>query len=924
MQESTARPRLQGRRDECDRLDALVATAKAGRSQVLVLRGEAGIGKTALLDYVLNRAAGCQVVRAAGVEAEMELAFSSLHQLCGPHLSRLGTLPPPQQEALRTAFGLQTGNPPDRYGVGLAVLTLLSALAEDKPLLCVLDDVQWLDRASSQTLEFVARRLEAEPIAMVVAARRSDDGTPFTGLPELPLYGLSDTDAATLLDTTVTGPLDPRVRQRILAECHGNPLALLELPHGLSAADLAFGGDGGGDAGSLTRRLEEGFLRQVQLLPRATQQVLLTAAAEPVGDIPLLRRASGRLGTRLEDVLAAETAGLVELRDRVRFRHPLVRSALYRSATHAERREVHRALADATDPDRDPDRRAWHRAHAAVGPDEAVAAELEASAGRALDHGGLAAAAAFLERSAGLTLDPARRSARLLTAAQVTQQAGDREAALDLLATAEAGPLDDLQRARAGVIRGQIAFTSADGRRAPRLLLDAAGELQQVHAALARDTYRDALTAALFVGRLAGDVGVVQVAEAAARMGPPRSARPADLLLTGLTLMITRGHAAGAPLVRHAVTAFSTEDLPDMEALRWLWLATHAAHDVWDDEGWDVLCARHIGLARQAGALGVLPLALSARIGFLLHAGELSQAATLVDEVAAVTDVTGNRLPPYGALALAARQGWEPRAAALIRTTRDELVPRGEGMGLTLVDHAEAVLYNGLGRYGEALTAAEHAAAHPPELGFATLVLPELIEAASRSGQPARAAQALEEMAAQATATGTDWALGLAARCRALLSAGEVAEDLYSEAIERLSRTRMRMDLARTQLLYGEWLRRDRRRVDARAQLRTAHEALVEMGAEAFAERARRELLATGETVRKRSVETTGELTAQESHIARLAVDGLTNPQIGAALYISPRTVEWHLRMVYEKLGVKTRRDLERLMPDQTGFPVAT
>ena len=648
-------------------------------------------------------------------------------------------------------------------------------------------------------------------------------------------------------------------------------------------------------------------------LPRDAQRLIVLAAADPVGDPALLLRAAQALGLDIGAVQAATAAGLLEIGANVCFRHPLVRSAAYHAASLSDRHDVHAALAEATDPDADPDRRAWHRARALPGPDEDVAVELERSAGRAQARGGLAATAAFLERSAALTPDPERRTRRALAAAQAKHQAGAPEAALTLLAMAEAGPFDELHLARVDLLRAQMAFGSSHGRDAPRLLLAAAEQLQPFDPVLARDTYLDALSAALFVGRLADGVGLAEVAKAA-RASPAGSSRPPDFLLDGLTLVIAEGYAVGAPALERAVSAFRSEQLPPAEAIRWLWLATHAAHDLWDDQAWEVLCTRHVSLARQAGALTVLPIALSARIGLHLFAGELAQAASLVSEVAAVTAATGSRLPPYGALALAALQGRVGEASELIRVTSDELAGRGEGMGLTLVQHATAVLYNGLGRYEEALVAAKQGAAYLEELGFSIWSLPELVEAGVRSGQGGPAADALQQLAETTQASGTDWALGIEARSRALLSEDEGAERLYLEAIERLSRTRLPMQVARARLLYGEWLRRRHRRVEGRDQLRTAHEMFTAMGVEGFAERARCELAATGETVRRRTVETMLDLTAQEAHIAHLARERLTNPEIGARLFLSTRTVEWHLRKVFTKLGITSRRQLDEAL----------
>jgi DNA-binding CsgD family transcriptional regulator len=908
---------LVGRREERETLGELVAAATAGRSQVLVLRGEAGVGKTALLEFLVERAAGCRVGRAAGVESEMELAHAGLHQLCAPYLDRRNRLPAPQREALGTAFGLRRGAAPDRFLLGLAVLTLLSEVAEERPLLCVVDDAQWLDQASAQTLEFVARRLAAEPVAMVFATRESGDEHTLTGLPQLVVGGLGPPHAAALLDAAVTGTLDRRVRDRILAESHGNPLALLELPRGQSPAELAFGGTADTDAAPLVHRLEDGFLRQVRTLPEPSQRLLLAAAAEPVGDVPLLRRAAGRLGLGADAAAAAETAGLIEFADRVRFRHPLVRSAVYRSAAPAARREVHRALADATDPGVDPDRRAWHLARAAVRPDEAVAAELERSANRASCSGGLAAAAAFLEEAAALTPDPARRIRRALDGAQAKVHAGAFDGAHALLATARAAPLGEADRARVDLVLAQISFAANRGNEALPLLLAAARRLHPLDPQLASDTYLDALSAALFAGRLASGPGARQVAEAVRATPAPAAPRKGDILLHSLAVLFTEGYAAAAPLAHRAVRSFVSEDLSIEEGLRFSWLAASTAVSLWDDGGWDDLTRRHLEVARTGGALGALPLALTSRVIVDLFTGDLAAAASLVEEIRSIAEITRGiaSLAPYGEVCLAAARGRPDVAAPLIRDTLADLVARGEGVGVNMMQWARAVLFNGVGRYREAAAAAREATLDPLELGPPKWALGELVEAEVRGGTVAGATAAFERLAALTQASGTEWALGVEAGRHALLRDGGAADALYRESIERLAATRVRVDLARARLLYGEWLRREGRRLDARAQLRTAYEELAGMGVDAFAERARRELLATGETVRKRTVDTAGQLTAQEAHIARLVADGLSNPEIGAALYISPRTVEWHLRKIFSKLGISTRRQLRPSLP---------
>jgi DNA-binding CsgD family transcriptional regulator len=900
-------------------LSQLLDTARAGRSGVLVVCGEPGIGKTALLEYAIGSAAGLRVAQVAGVESEMELAFAALQQLCAPMLDKLESLPDPQRDALGVAFGLKAGATPDRFLVGLAALGLLSEAAEQQPLLCVIDDAQWLDRASAQALGFVARRLLADRVALVFATR--EPGEEYRGLPELLVGGLRDGDAQELLSSVVRGPLDERVRDRILAETRGNPLALLELPRGVAPAELAggFGSPSVPTASGLPGRIEDNFRRRLEVLPAATQQLMLVAAAEPAGEPALVWRAAERLGIEAEAVAPAADAGLLVIGERVTFRHPLVRSAAYRAAPPPERRTAHQALADATDPQADPDRRAWHRAQATVGPDEDVASELERSAGRAQARGGLAAAAAFLERAATLTIDPARRAERALAAAQATYQAGAFDAALGLLATAEAGPPDQLRRARADLLRGQIAFASSRGSEAPPLLLKAARQFEPLDSRLARETYLDALAAALFAGRLALGGGIREVAEAARVAAPPGTARGPDLLLDGLALLVTEGYPAGAPVLRRAVSAFRSTDLSTEEGLRWLWLASYAAGIVWDYASWDVLSDRQVTLAREVGALITLPIALSTHAGVHLFAGEFNEAASLVAQAESVAEATESSLAPYGALALAVFRGQEVQAAQLIQTATDDAGRRGEGGGLSSVQWAAAVLWNSLGRYEEALAAAQRASEESPAVRFASWALIELVEAAVRSAVPERAADALQRLSGIARACGTDWTLGVQARSRALVSDGAAAENLYREAIDCFGRTCLRVDLGRAHLIYGEWLRRQRRRRDARDQLGRAYQIFDSIGAAAFAERARIELRATGGHARQPAAGTPDTLTAQEALIARLAGDGASNPQIAAQLFISPATVAYHLRKVFTKLGISSRSQLAPALPGRQG-----
>jgi DNA-binding CsgD family transcriptional regulator len=904
---------LRGRAAECAALDVLLDAVRRGESRTVVLRGEAGVGKTALLDYAIGSAQDYRVLRSVGVESEMELAFASLHQLCAPILDRRGSLPVPQRLALEVTFGLTTGPPPDRFLVGLATLSLLAEIADERPLLCVIDDAQWLDSASALTFALVARRLFAEPIALVFAVRESIDVRALAGLPELMTGGLSDDDARVLLDSALPGRMDDRVRGRFIAEARGNPLALLELPRGLTPAELA-GGFGLPDVITLEDRIEQSFLRRLDPLPGETRRLLLIAAAEPFGDVSLLWRAADRLGLGPEAAAPAEAAGLIQLGALVRFRHPLVRSAVYREAPLPDRQEAHRALAESIDADVDPDRRAWHRAQAAPGPDEDVAVELERSADRAQARGGIAAAAAFLERAAALTPNPARRAQRAMEAAQAKLQAGAFEPAAALLAMSEAGPLDELGRARTDLLHAQIAFAHSRGNEAPPLLLAAARRLEQLDVALARETYLDAVAAAIFAGRLARGPGLREVAAAARGAPQPELARLPDRLLDAVVVRLTDGYSASAPMMQRVLGEFSDEGSSVHEALRWLWLAAVIAADLWDDERWHVVATRYVTITREAGALSELPAALDSLAYVHLFAGELAAAASLIEEVQTVCAAIGSTPARLGPLGLAAFRGREREARTLIDATLSEAVPRGQGAGVTVAHWLHALLCNGLGQYEEARGAAQVAAKHPEEFGAPRWGLVELVEAAARSGAPELASDALEQLSETARASGTNWALGLEARSRALLSEGDAAEHLYREAIERLDRTRARVNLARAQLVYGEWLRRENRRMDAREHLRTAHDTFSHIGAEAFAERAHRELLATGETARRRIVEAhVSSLTPQEAQIARLAREGLSNPEIGGQLFISPRTVQYHLGKVFAKLDITSRNQLVRI-----------
>ncbi|GAA3585571.1 LuxR family transcriptional regulator [Nonomuraea rosea] len=908
---------LLGRGPECDLLDQLIAAVRVGESRVLVVHGAPGVGKSALLDYAGSSATGMRVLRAVGVESEMELAFATLHQLCAPLLDRLENLPEPQRDALKTVFGMRGGTPPERFLVGLAVLSLLSDASEGTPLLCVVDDAQWMDRASAQVLGFVARRLLAESVALVLGSRqRSQD---LLGLPELEVTGLNAADAHALLASVTHVRIDQQIRDRFVAETRGNPLALLELRRELAVTRTA-GGFGLLDADTLPGRIEQSFLARIEGLAEHTRLLLLIAAAEPVGDPSLIWRAAERLGVTPATALASGTDGLLELDVRVIFRHPLVRSAVYGSAKEEDRRAVHLALAEVTDVQADPDRRAWHLASATAAPDESVAAELERSAGRAQARGGVAAAAAFLQRSVALTVDTSRRAERALAAADASLRAGDIEAARRCADLADQEAQSEFQRVRADLTRGHITFAAGFNNEAPLMLLAAAQRLEPFDMDLARETYLVAWGSASFGA--ANRDSLLAISRAMRDLPAPEGGpRALDLVLEGYALLITDGRSAALPALRKAKTALT--DYPVQDFLKWGWAACGVSALVWEDRFMPGTPARAVEAVRAAGALSELPIYLHALGIPVSLSGEFAAASALVAQSDAVADATGVPMTQHTRLLLTAMQGKEDEAAALIAATIEEAGASGQLNGVASAHWAAAVLYNGLARYGLALPAAL-ATTRSANLIVSQWALPEVVEAAARTGDDTAARGALEGLADAAEPCDTDWAQGILARCRALLSADDAADDLYREAIERLGRTILRPELARAHLLFGEWLRRDRQRAEARAHLRTAYEMFVSIGMEAFAERARRELLATGETVRKRKngASASEELTAQETQIALLVRDGLSNPEIGARLFLSPRTVEWHLRKIFAKLGISSRRELgDALPPAPAAFP---
>jgi DNA-binding CsgD family transcriptional regulator len=692
-------------------------------------------------------------------------------------------------------------------------------------------------------------------------------------------------------------------------------LALLELPRGLTAPQLA-GGFRVTDARMIPARIEETYVRRVESLSDDAGRLLLLAAAHPLGDPLLLWRAGESLGVDPGAADEIEAHGLLTIGDRVVFPHPLVRSAVYRSARSPQRRAAHRALAEATDRGIDPDRRAWHLAAATAGPDEEVAAELELSAGRAQARGGFSAAAGFRQRALAVTADPRRRPGRALAAADSCVQAGLLDAARGLLSTVEAEPLDGLQRAQVELLHGQIALFSTVGSDAPPLLLRAARHLEYVDARLARDTYLDAWGAALLAGRLTSQGGLLEVSRAARSAPQPDDPRPSDRLLDSLATLITDGREAAALLLEETTRTFVEDPSATEASLGWGWLTVVPTYALWDERSAYAICARQLAAVRRTGALARLPLDLATFDLLAVRCGDFATAEAAIAEADALTKATGGGYASASAVRLAAFRG-RIEAESMIDSVRQEASTAGQGVIIELTEWLLALLYNGVGRYQDAVAAAKVAGEdRAGEVFVSTWTAMELLEAATRSDNPEVAGASFEHIAAATAFARTDSAQGILARSRALVSEGATAEHLYREAIERLGRSLLRPELARAHLLYGEWLRRAGRRTDARVQLRTAYDQTSAIGMEAFAERARRELLATGEKVRRRTEQTRGDLTVQESQIARLARDGLSNPEIGARLFLSPRTVEWHLHHVFTKLGIGSRRGLPQALRD--------
>lgn len=902
---------LLGRGREQQLLSGLVGGAREAHSGVLVVLGDAGIGKTALIEAMVTQATGFRVIRANGAQFELELPYAGLQQICAPLNDLMVRLPGPQSGALRVALGIEAGDgAPDQLLIGLALLTLLAEAGAQQPTVCVVDDAHWLDRTSLCALVFAARRLHADRVVVVLASREPVDI--LAGLPELVLSGLADADARILLAGLVPGRLSGRARDSIIAESAGNPLAILELHGALDPVQLA-GGYGLAHAKSLSSRLEQTFLSEFRALPPQTCTLLLLAAAEPTGDATWLWAAAHQLGIGVDAAVPAEAAGLVKFSGRVLFRHPLVRSAIYGNSPLEERRRVHDALAHVMASPAFADHRAWHRANAAAAPDEMLAAELELAAKQAGARGGTAAAAAFLTLAMEITPELGQRASRAVSAARVALDAGALDSAERLLDLAAELTNDETVGAQVDHVRARWAFAARRGRDAPLLLLAAARRLAPISVRSARDTYLEAIMASLIVGRFCvGEPGWPATVAAQARQAPLPAGAPtaADLLLDGLIVRLTEGYVAGAPILQAAIKQYVREMELGIADPKWHDITNRVSLDLFDQDAYNTLTVQQLSMLRAAGALTMLPAALWTYAGLCVGTGHIESAGAAVQEAAAITAATGTplqiSLEPY----FAAYRGQEKLCSDTAHATIDAATARGDGTEVTVSHYALAILHNALGNYAQAVEASLAGLADD-DFGLVGYLLPELIEAATRCGEISTAASALSRLTERTSVSGTSTALGVAARSRALLSDGSAADDEYREAIHHLESSPVAVFLARAHLVYGEWLRRGSRRAEARTHLRTASDMFLRMGIDGFARRTRRELEAAGATVGPTSHGTSMDtLTLQEKHIARLARTGYTNSEIGAQLFISPRTVEWHLGRIFTKLGVTSRREL--------------
>ena len=903
---------LLGRHTECEAIDGLLAAARDGLSGLLLLTGEPGIGKTRLLEYAAADAADLHVIRLAGVESEIRLGFGALHRLLRPFLDRILGLPVPQRDALSAAFGLIGSAPPDRYLVGLATLNVLASVAAEKPVLCLVDDVHWLDRESAEALAFTARRLHADSLAFILAARgEASDQSVFASLGTLPLGGLAAQEAKALLASRVAGYLDAAVAEQIVAGTGGNPLALTEITARLSPEQLA------GVAPlparlPVSRMFDLHFRAVIAALPPDTRTLLLLIAAAPADDAPLIWRAAGWLGLSARAAQPAAERGIVTRDAQPSFRHPLIRSAVYADADPARRRRVHAALAAAYDSVGDAEWSAWHRAEAAAGTDEQIAAELQAAAEHARARGGFSEQALFLSRAADLTPAPGRRAERRLAAADAHVICGDPAAAEILLDLAAADLDGRVARARALRTRAVLEMFHVRVANVPAMLMEAVAELGDLDRRMTWDLLFEAMHAAMMGREHVRETTLCEVAKATATAwhDPDAPAWSGDLVMAGLARRVAEGHAQGAPVLRAALAKLrGATELQEL-GIPLSVLISFATDEVWDIEARRELTERLAAVDRSQGALYALSMTLLVAAQAEITAGRFAEAETCYAEADEFFAAIG--FPADGAVNRAHLFAWSGREDEL-RGALTGIASLAEAFGQGHMDkmglHALSILDLGLGRYQSAL---DHALTvfrdDPPSTG--NLVLPVIVEAGVRTGEREAAAAALTRMTERAHAAATPWALGLLARCEALMCADEQAEAGYRESVSRLSRVPVDLDLAHSRLLFGEWLRRGKRRAESRAQLRAAHQVFESCGAVPFAERARTELLATGAQVRKRALPAGTELTAQERHVAVLAASGHTNAEIAERLFITVSTVEFHLNKVFRKLAISSRRQI--------------
>ncbi|WP_406284177.1 ATP-binding protein [Embleya sp. NBC_00896] len=899
---------LIGRDTEQSTIDRLLARVREGGSGALVMRGAAGVGKTALVDYAADAADGLRVLRGTGIESEMELPFSGLHLLLGPGLDRIPDLPEPQRLALQAAFGLVGGGPGDRLLVGLAVLSLLAELAEDGPLVCLVDDAHWLDRASAEALLFAARRLHAEGVALVFAAR--DTGFAAAGLTEIRVDALTPGAAAALLDGGGR-VLEPGIRLRVLAEAQGNPLALLELPAAVESE--RFGGAGAAPGAlPLTDRLRRAFHGEVSRMPAATRTVLGVAALAGTDDLHVILRAAAYLGVGPDALDPAMAAGLIRANGEVvDFRHPLVRAAIHDGLPLAQRLATHDAFCRTLDPRSQADQRAWHLGAAATAPNELVATELEDSATRARERRGTASAVAAYERAAQLSTDPDAEARRLTLAAESAFEVGDFERVRQLLKRAAARTVDREQRARANRIRAGLRIAQGAHGDAARLLIEGAGLVAPDQPLRAGRLLIEATHSAWHIAdeRLLAQVGH-RIAVLRPRLR--HDDRPVfDVARAIIDL------ATGQP-------PDPADDLPDLAA-------AHGRHDTLDDVATVVGVALIVGQDREAydiartaaaeararGDIGRLPKILAAQATTEILLGRYREAAASAEELLRIEGATGSSLwsdQANGVLAIvAAIEGDEERCRTFARDARATETVDGEGPGSIGGPHALALLDLGYGRIEAAqdrwITLAAGSARY---LVLVMRSAADLIEASVRSGRPEHAEAPLARLEAWARTARRPCVEALAARGRALLASDAEAEFHYRTALRLHARDIRPFDQARTALLYGEWLRRNRRSSDARRHLRDAQAVFEDIGAVPWTERAGTELGATVAS-RPRHTGATGSLTSQELHVVRLAAQGLSNKDIAAQLFLSPRTVGHHLYKAYPKLGVTSRNDLHRV-----------